>query len=371
MRLIDGAEMRIVMKVLLMDLNTRSAAGHYVVFPPETFVIPEEAIQKVVPFAKNPGDNVYNFQYGVREEQINLSEALRLLGVTLYHLACGESEHNRESYLIDGYKRKQLNSGLWPVIRLLLERKETDIGKIEKMIDAIPKKDLVKDIQAPAPIVAAARTLDDTLRWLEEKGMKVLRHDLVANFWDVPMPANVTLRYSEATLNGAVEENKQGEKWVLVYYTGQSLRQMKNKVGTRSDTQPCFSHKSFQWLEETEDSWAKKDLEPGYHLLNFNVRFVGEDWDKQEQQISGLGPGNERAHETIVAEAILSNYKLNGGDRLLYDRFHWGRETFSSKLHVAIGMEQSGLFIGDSGGFKGEDVSYYNLGVVLAKGHNI
>ena len=324
----NDEELAIVFRELLSVMKTNAAEGKYVVFPPDTFVFPDGKIRRNVMLAKKAGEKTVNFSYGTGETASKI-KALYQLGVTLYHLFAGESEHNRESYLIDGYRRKQLNSGLWPVIRLLLEGKESDIGKIEAMIDAVPRKYMVSD-------TSAGRPTESVLCDLINAGLKVLSHDRVAKFWSKAVPKDIKLRYSEAALREAAEANKRGENWILAYYTGQSLRQMRDSVGTDKDEQPCFKGGDTGWLRKKEENWAAKEIESGYYLLNFETQFNRVDWETQEEHIAALGSVYERAHEAVVAEAAFSNFYINE-KRLLEYRYHWGREFDSSGNPVFIG----------------------------------
>ncbi|MEK7130393.1 MAG: hypothetical protein AAB793_01955, partial [Patescibacteria group bacterium] len=83
----DEKTLVIVFNALLGAFKKGLAKNVYHIFPPDKIEVHDE--EKVQFEAKNGASN--------------LREGLRLLGVTLYHIATGESELNKTSYQIDGY----------------------------------------------------------------------------------------------------------------------------------------------------------------------------------------------------------------------------------------------------------------------------
>lgn len=360
-------ELLIVFKVLLFELKEMIKTGKLAIFPPQKFVLPEDEIQikdKKKFLVKKTGDKSINFSFETEKTEADTSEAMRLLGVTLYHLVAGKSELTHESYLLDGYIRP-LNSSLWPIILLLLNKEEADIAKIEKMVEEIDPEEIQDDIQPPEFGNAKGKTkkLDDMLNWLSGEQIKIIHHDIVANFWGIVLPQNIQIRYSEETLRQSIEVNKNGENWRLAFYSGQNPRQMGQKIGTDRNNQPCFYDNNW-WLQDEEDFWADKNLEPGYYLLNFNGKFADKKWDKQEELIAKEGVVYERAHDFVVAETVISNFNTHNEERLLENWYHWGEETGSNDNRVCMGSFGSrGFFVG----FHSPDDSDGLLRVVLSR----
>jgi hypothetical protein len=288
---------------------------------------------------KKTGEKVINFSFEGEEADIDAEESLRMLGVTLYHLVTGKSELTHESFLLDGYRRS-LNSTLWPIILLLLRKEEQDIDRIEEMITAIDPKEMKAEIEppkvAPSAGTGKTKTADDIIRGLAGEKIKIIDHAGVANFWGITVPQDIQIRYNEETLRESIQANQNGEQWALAFYSGMSLRQMRDKKGTNRNNQPCFYNNDW-WLQGSEDSWATRNLEPGYYLLNFNGKFASKKWADQESLTTALGPMYERAHENVVSEAAISNFGVHNGERLLENWYHWGKETDSGGGRVFVG----------------------------------
>ena len=113
----DEKTLVIVFNALLGAFKKGLAKNVYHIFPPDKIEVHDE--EKVQFEAKNGASN--------------LREGLRLLGVTLYHLATGESELNKTSYQIDGYLNRPLDSTLWPAISLMLLGSAFSVPQVEEM----------------------------------------------------------------------------------------------------------------------------------------------------------------------------------------------------------------------------------------------
>lgn len=113
----DEKTLLVVFDALLEAFKKGLAENVYQIFPPDKIEVHDE--EKVQFEAKNGAPN--------------LREGLRLLGVTLYHLAAGESELNKTSYQIDGYLNRPLNSEFWPLISLLLSGSTFSVPQVEEM----------------------------------------------------------------------------------------------------------------------------------------------------------------------------------------------------------------------------------------------
>jgi hypothetical protein len=351
-------ELLIVFGILFAALKEGFKNGKSFVFPPEKFVLPEEGIEvkdKKEFLIKKTGERITNFSFKTEEANIDGDEGLRMLGVTLYHLVTGKSEFTNESFLLDGYRRP-INSSLWPIIAILLNGQGKSVERIEKMVSEIKPDDIKSDIQPSQSVynvtAGKVKTADDVIRELANEKIKIIGHKDVADFWGVAIPKGIRVHYSEETLRESIRANQKGEQWALAYYAGQSLRQMKEKRGTNRNDQPCFYAKTW-WLENTENFWTNKKLEPGYYLLNYNGKFANKTWMDQEELITESGPMYERAHEFVVGETILSNFSIHNGECLLEDWYHWGKEeTGSNDDRVLIGRFDS----------NGLEVSYWSPG---------
>jgi hypothetical protein len=352
--LIDDDELLIVFKTLLSRLKE----GKNFIFLPWKINLPSEKIMVPDDFSLE----------GEEIKKLNTDETLRLLGVTLHHLITGKSELTHESFIIDGY-RYPLVSGLWPVISSLLRKKYASVEEVEKELNAIGTDKIKADIQ-PVQFTAnvvtiKVRTANDILQELANEKIKIIGHEDVAKFWDIPVPQDVQIRYSAKTLHEAIEANQNGEQWALAYYAGHSLKKMYDKRGINKAHKPCFYNNDW-WLASTYNNWVTRTLESGYYLLNYTGYFINILWAAQETLIADMGPTYERAHEIIVGETILSNYEIHNGEELLNDWYHWGYEITSDSDHKAtIGdLESGGLHI------NGHNINHHNadkLKVVLCR----
>ena len=369
----SDTEFLTVSGALLVDLKENIGQGKMVVFSPSTFVLPEEKEAETKDEKKllimKTGKTIRNFSFETEERQISEQEALRQLGVTLYHLATGRSEHTHECFLLDGYRRP-LNSALWPTIDLILKGEIKDAVTVEQMLKELNPDDLQPDIQPPAVTVGATgktTSAENIIRDLSGQPLKIIGHEGAANFWSLPVPQGIVIRYNEASIREAVEMNRSGsEQWALAYYSGQSIRQMRAKLGTDKSRQPCFYDQDW-YMQNKEDFWADKNLEPGYYLLNYNGKFASTKWNDQESQIaSTFGVQHERCHEFIVGETILTNFNVNGGERLLENWYHWGKESDSDGNRVGVGGLGSGGLSGVRRCSPGDSDSHLRV-VVLRK----
>jgi len=351
-------ELLTIFGILFAALKEGFKNGKSLVFPPDKFVLPEEKIEvkdKNNFLMNETGERLANFSFETKEANIDLDETLHLLGVTLYHLVAGKSELTHETFLLDGY-RHPINSSLWPVIAILLSGKEKNVERIEKMVNEIKPDDIKSDIQPPQSVfkvtAGKVKAADDIIHELADEKIKIIGHKSVANFWGVAVPKDIRVRYSEETLRESILANQDGEQWALAYYTGQSIRQMREKRGINKNNPPCFYDKTW-WLENMENFWTNKKLAPGYYLLNYNGKFGNKTWMDQEELIAESGPMYERANEFVVAETILSNFYIHNGECLLEDWYHWGKEeTGAHDDRVLIGRFDS----------NGLEVSYWSPG---------
>lgn len=128
-------ELFVVLFVLLCKLAEENKKGNIVIFPPETFDFPDSIIQDIALFSDKPRRSLkiakkdinFSFEAETRND-IDMPEAIRRLGITLYHLSAGKSELTHESFLIDGYRAPFEGAG-WPLI-LAMIRGEIESPKI-------------------------------------------------------------------------------------------------------------------------------------------------------------------------------------------------------------------------------------------------
>lgn len=142
MKNVDNKDLKRMFKVLLKDFSRSAEKEQYPIFPPEQVNILGSG--RILCEAKNGAPN--------------LREGLRLLGVTMYHLATGESEYNKTSYQIDGYSNRPLDLEIWPVISLLLSGNAFSIPQVKEFI-GVKRKIAEKACQAKVKVVVLVRML--------------------------------------------------------------------------------------------------------------------------------------------------------------------------------------------------------------------
>lgn len=330
---IDDKILLLIFQTLLSALKEYVNKGQFVWFPPEAISVSEDDEPKVSFQAEQEYD----------EKELTLFEAVRLLGVTLYHLNRGESELNAECFIFDGYIRP-MNSPLWPLVRDLANGKPKSIEEVEERIKDKELQKKVKEEQSVSKVRSGVKSRNEQ-GIIQRVGseIKIITSEQAAQLWNVFIPQNIQLHYSEQTIQECIEANQRGENWRLVYTLGLSLRQQRDIRGTDKENQPCFYNNDW-WLDEEKQRCAKKNMaywaaqiaEPNYYLLDFNGRFGSKNWNQQEELITQLGPKFERAHETIIAEACFSTF-LAANERLLEDWWHWGLLTDSAGYRVYVG----------------------------------
>lgn len=362
----NDEELLVVFKVLLSELKKGIKSGKFIIFLPWKFVLPPERLEikdKKKYLVMKTEEKIINFSFEAEEAEVDATEAMRLLGVTLYHLVTGKSEYTHESYLLDGYRRP-FDSGFWPAISLLLKGETRELEEVEKMIKSVDPDDIKANIQ-PVPTVNVVtkknRTADDIIRELANEHIKIIGHELVANMWGIVVPGDIQIRYNEASLRKAIEANAKDEQWALGYYSGQNPRQMRRKIGIGST---CFYDNNW-WLKEEEDFWATKtNIEPGYYLLNFNGKFADKHWGRQESLIGELGPVYKRCHEFVVSETVLSNCRIHNSEKLLENWYHLGEESSSDGNRVVVGgFDSRGFDVGNDAPLTSSD----QIRVVVAR----
>ncbi|MCH8244457.1 hypothetical protein IIB97_01055 [Patescibacteria group bacterium] len=192
---------------------------------------------------------------------------------------------------------------------------------------------------------------------------KVIFVSEVAVKWGIKVPEDLFIPFPEKVLLRCAEENKAGKAdWRLVYVSGLSLREQRELRGTDGGRQPFFFSNTW-WLSESEDSWATKQEEAGYRLLNFQLQFTNRKWEEQTGDLAELGAEYERAIERDVAEVVLSVF-MTTGERLLECAYHWGHGLDSGGFHFIVGsFGSSGLHVSDSWPV----YQFSSIGVVVAR----
>ena len=171
---------------------------------------------------------------------------------------------------------------------------------------------------------------------------KVITAEQSAKAWSGAVPEVLpTIRYTDEILRGCTESNKAGHTdFRLVYLQGISLRKLRDEIGTDTAEQPCVYNNDW-WLQKSENAWATQKFEAGYYLIDFNGRFPRTHWDRQGEEIAKLR-NYERAPEAAVAEAVITNFKVHDGERLLENWYHWGNFLSSGVYRVYVGFFDGG-----------------------------
>ena len=184
--------------------------------------------------------------------------------------------------------------------------------------------ELVKEVIVSIPLTEAEKT-----------AIAILGSSRVLTQGQAKGETELPIRYSETHFGHAAKENaEQGRDWRLVYLTGNSIRQERERVGANRKKQPCFYDNNW-WLGDKDDNWAADNF-PGYYLIDFNGRFGRTSWQNQEEEIQKLGSEFVRAHEAMVTEAAFRIFEATG-ERLLPNWYHWGRSLVSFGGRVAVG----------------------------------
>jgi len=173
---------------------------------------------------------------------------------------------------------------------------------------------------------------------------KVIGYRDACRIWQVDQLEDEPVLPYKDILREAAEANESGADWRLVYCTGLSLRAQLEVIGNSRNKQPCFDENCEWWLEIQHDEWANKAIKSGYRLLDFSCPFTSKTWKQQRDTITESGEQFARAEEQAVAEACLGNYILNGKERLLQNRYHWGHLRSASDDRVCVGRFGEGGF---------------------------
>ncbi|MDD5340888.1 MAG: hypothetical protein PHC97_00450 [Patescibacteria group bacterium] len=176
---------------------------------------------------------------------------------------------------------------------------------------------------------------------------KVIIAEQAGKAWEIEVPKSATIRYSEETLLECANENQSGQSdWRLVFINGLSLREQREKRGVDKTKLPCFNDDDW-WLESDEDKWATFMPQTGYYLINFRGQFTNLNCGKQDAKIAKLGADYERCHEAVFAEAILTIYMVNDGERIAESWYHWGASTSFVGVCIVVGcFNSNGLCVG-------------------------
>ena len=79
------------------------------------------------------GINLEKQEAEEKTQRLDLSESLYSLGVILYHLYTGQSEHDNISYLLDGYpKPEDMPEELWRALNKLLKKEYENVNEFRK-----------------------------------------------------------------------------------------------------------------------------------------------------------------------------------------------------------------------------------------------
>ena len=108
-------------------------------------------------------------------------------------------------------------------------------------------------------------------------------------------------------------------------------------------------------MEPSKNEWATVSPPANCYLVNFHGRWGSTSWNRQEENIAGLGPEFERAHEAIVASAAHATFAATG-ERLLPDWSHWGPSRYSDGYRAIVGsFDRRGLEVYSRRPYWGDD----------------
>ena len=191
-------------------------------------------------------------------------------------------------------------------------------------------------------------TIENAIEILGEK--KVITAEQSAKAWELQVPADMMIRYSERTLRKCAEQNSSGKAdWRLIYINGFSLWRQSEIHGFNANEQPCFyifdPSYDCPWLRPYELFWTGKEHEAGYYLINMMPQFNDMTWEDQEQAISDLGQEYSRCQEAIFGEALLTIFLVNDHERIAEDWYHWGPTASGGQYNYIGGFDMSGLRI--------------------------
>ena len=139
---LDDASLEVVFWQLAADLKSALAKNNLIWFPPDKIAISGSAefLAKQRITATPAGDASIKTP----------AEAVRLLGVVVYHLATGQSELNNLSYLLDGYQQA-FDSKFWPWLQKIANGQLSDLAGIKKQFTELKESPLPKPSVKPEP----------------------------------------------------------------------------------------------------------------------------------------------------------------------------------------------------------------------------
>lgn len=143
--------------------------------------------------------------------------------------------------------------------------------------------------------------------------------------------------YTEENLFDASFFNvNRGDDWRLVYYGGQSIRELYEIIGTDKKHQPHFE--IMEWyLMKKEDFWADKVPPAGYYLINFKGLFLELDYQQQELKMAfKFGKDFERTDPHVLSETFITILELTG-KRVVENWYHRSDALSDSGHHVYVG----------------------------------
>ena len=198
-----------------------------------------------------------------------------------------------------------------------------------------------------ADVPAGLTSISKARRILGSK--KVIPVTLFNHIWGTGYD-EAPIMYLEEDLQAFYYRNKvKDEDWRLIYYSGRSIRQLNEIIGTDKDHQPCFyKYKQAWYLDKEQDFWADKTPDAGYYLINCMGLFPSLKYQDQEREIAKLGNNLERTDPHIFTEAVMSIFKLTG-ERIAQDWLH--RSAISTAIggRVYLSFDTGAWNVGDGG----------------------
>lgn len=184
---------------------------------------------------------------------------------------------------------------------------------------------------------------------------------------DIPFTADALRRCQQDNLGGLSD-------WRLVCVRGYSLLEMVKVFRVSTTGRDCFEgSEGYDWW--FRKSWATRLGEPGYHLIDFTLRFGGMCLDSRCKRISEMS-GVHVPDTAELSEAMLRAARCSNPRQLPHDRehgeFHVGSFTVPFGPSSAFRRVWSGLNI-NARYVVTEEVGmgvFTNVGVYLAKDRN-
>jgi hypothetical protein len=245
--------------------------------------------------------------------------------------------------------RELLEAGqcLWMIQEIIRQIRERGLkpGHLQAFIEwsnpFIPEEKKEKPLTLDAIFEALDKNFKDISSFCNFGKELVITAEQAAKAWKQKVPNDVTIRYSEATLNFWLAQRNRPDlggtelasNWRLVYINGLSLKQQFDILG--KDAKPPLS---FSKGCPTDD---RKPI-AGYYLINLYPTPI----DFANQIIENFSNSYECCHPAVFAEALFSMYMVHnimyaGGS--FHQTFH---DIDGSTRDINVGYFRNDLGLG-------------------------